>query len=159
MGKIIRNGINYGGTYDSATSVNYDNSNSGLNARTVQEGIDELSESLTSTSMNITPSVAAEYGYFVLRKYGNISMLSASNTGNGIKASITGSTLMCTLPEGYRPTEKITVASYHMAGGKTYPMYIDINADGSVYFRPFDNSSTEISTNLFWGGCVTWIVD
>lgn len=46
MGKIIRNGIEYGGTYDSATSVNYDNSVSGLNARTVQEGIDELNESL-----------------------------------------------------------------------------------------------------------------
>lgn len=46
MGKIIRNGIEYGGTYDSATSVNYDNSVSGLNARTVQEGIDQLNESL-----------------------------------------------------------------------------------------------------------------
>ena len=46
MGKIIRNGIEYGGTYDSAISVNYDNSVSGLNARTVQEGIDELNESL-----------------------------------------------------------------------------------------------------------------
>ena len=46
MGKIIRNGINYGGTYDSATSVNYDNSNSGLNAHTVQEGIDEVVDSL-----------------------------------------------------------------------------------------------------------------
>ena len=46
MGKIIRNGIEYGGTYDSATSVNYDNSVSGLNARTVQEGIDELNNSL-----------------------------------------------------------------------------------------------------------------
>lgn len=46
MGKIIRNGIKYSGTYDDATSVNYDNSISGLNARTVQEGIDELSESV-----------------------------------------------------------------------------------------------------------------
>ena len=46
MGKIIRNGIEYSGTYDSADSVNYDNSNSGLNARTVQEGIDELNDSL-----------------------------------------------------------------------------------------------------------------
>lgn len=46
MGKIIRNGIKYSGTYDDATSVNYDNSISGLTARTVQEGIDELSESL-----------------------------------------------------------------------------------------------------------------
>lgn len=49
MGKIIRNGIEYSGTYDSADSVNYDNSNSGLNARTVQEGIDRLSERLSGS--------------------------------------------------------------------------------------------------------------
>lgn len=48
MGKIIRNGIEYSGTYDSADSVNYDNSISGLNARTVQEGIDQLSENLAN---------------------------------------------------------------------------------------------------------------
>lgn len=44
MGKIIRNGIPYSGSYDNATSVNYDNSVSGLDARTVQEGLDELSK-------------------------------------------------------------------------------------------------------------------
>lgn len=44
MGKIIRNGIEYSGSYDDATSVNYDNSVSGLKANTVQEGIDELTK-------------------------------------------------------------------------------------------------------------------
>ena len=53
MGKIIRNGINYGGTYEDATSVNYDNTNSGLNARTVQEGIDELHGNVDVLSDNI----------------------------------------------------------------------------------------------------------
>ena len=42
MGKIIRNGINYGGTYEDATSVNYDGAASGLEARTVQEAVDEV---------------------------------------------------------------------------------------------------------------------
>ena len=42
MGKIIQNGIEYSGTYSNATSVNYDNTNSGLEAKTVQEGLDEL---------------------------------------------------------------------------------------------------------------------
>ena len=46
MGKIIQNGIEYSGTYSNATSINYDGSVSGLNAKTVQEGIDELSNSL-----------------------------------------------------------------------------------------------------------------
>ena len=46
MGKIIRNGVEYSGATEDATAVNYDNSLSGLNAQTVQEGIDELTESL-----------------------------------------------------------------------------------------------------------------
>ena len=50
MGKIIINGEEYSGTRDSATSVNYDNSVSGLNAGSVQEGIDELVEGLKNTS-------------------------------------------------------------------------------------------------------------
>lgn len=48
MGKIIRNGINYGGTYEDATSVNYDGSASGLEARTVQEAVDVLSDSFNN---------------------------------------------------------------------------------------------------------------
>ena len=42
MGKIIQNGIEYSGTYSNATSINYDSSVSGLNAKTVQEAVDEL---------------------------------------------------------------------------------------------------------------------
>ena len=53
MGKIVRNREVYSGTYDSATSVNYDNSNSGLPARTVQEGIDTLSEHITTINNNL----------------------------------------------------------------------------------------------------------
>ena len=51
MGKIIVNGEEYSGTRDSATSVNYDNSVSGLSAGSVQEGIDELAEGLKNTSV------------------------------------------------------------------------------------------------------------
>ena len=51
MGKIIRNGIEYSGTFDDATSVNYDNSVSGLKANSVQEGIDELADGLKNTSV------------------------------------------------------------------------------------------------------------
>ena len=51
MGKIKRNGIEYSGSSDDATSVNYDNSVSGLNANSVQEGIDELADGLKNTSV------------------------------------------------------------------------------------------------------------
>ena len=46
MGKIIRNGVEYSGATEDATAVNYDNSLSGLNAQTVQEAVDELTDSL-----------------------------------------------------------------------------------------------------------------
>lgn len=51
MGKIIKNDKVYSGTFDDATSVNYDNSVSGLNANSVQEGIDELADGLKNTSV------------------------------------------------------------------------------------------------------------
>ena len=50
MGKIIKNDKVYSGTFDDATSVNYDNSVSGLNANSVQEAIDELADGLKNTS-------------------------------------------------------------------------------------------------------------
>ena len=46
MGKIIRNGIEFSGTTDTANNINYDNSVSSLQARTAQEAIDELTDSL-----------------------------------------------------------------------------------------------------------------
>lgn len=65
MGKIIRNGIEYSGSYDNAISINYDNTNSGLNATTVQEGIDEIKEDLKPHA-NVNPIVnllTTETGY------------------------------------------------------------------------------------------------
>ena len=46
MGRIIRNGIEYGSGNENATNINYDGSVSGLEATTVQEAIDEMAESL-----------------------------------------------------------------------------------------------------------------
>ena len=65
MGKIIRNGIEYSGSYDNAISINYDNTNSGLNATTVQEGIDEIKEDLKPHA-NVNPIanlLTTETGY------------------------------------------------------------------------------------------------
>ena len=42
MGKIIRNGIKYSGTTNSADKINYNNTLSGLEAETAQEAFDEL---------------------------------------------------------------------------------------------------------------------
>lgn len=42
MGKIVRNGVTYGGSSTSAENVAYDNTDSGLEAVVVQDAIDEL---------------------------------------------------------------------------------------------------------------------
>ena len=42
MGKIIKNGIEYGGSTNEAVNINYDNSASGLSASSVQTAIYEL---------------------------------------------------------------------------------------------------------------------
>ena len=46
MGKIIRNGIEFSSTVDTANNISYDNSLSGLEATTTQKAIDEVAESL-----------------------------------------------------------------------------------------------------------------
>ena len=65
MGKIIRNGISFSGTRDTANNINYDNSLSGLNAKTTQEAIDEINSKVTAngsgSSSNIVYLTQAEY--------------------------------------------------------------------------------------------------
>ena len=57
MGKIIRNGIEFSGACEDATAVNYNNSLSGLEAQTVQEGLDEVSNSLGGLEFAIVDGV------------------------------------------------------------------------------------------------------
>lgn len=78
MGKIIRNGINYGGTYEDATSVNYDGTASGLEARTVQEAVDELSDSLSIKTFNCENNIRANNQPIQIFKIGNIAIISCS---------------------------------------------------------------------------------
>ena len=53
LGKIYKNGIQYSGTTDAATNINYDNSKGAIKAGNVQCAIDEIMET-TSQSRNIT---------------------------------------------------------------------------------------------------------
>lgn len=50
MGLIIRKGIQYGGSSDSAQKIKYDNATSGLSATNAQEAIDELSQNTPNSS-------------------------------------------------------------------------------------------------------------
>ena len=65
MGKIIRNGIPYSGSSNSARSINYDNTNSGLEAQTAQAAVDELNKKIAdidvSGASNIVYLTKAQY--------------------------------------------------------------------------------------------------
>ena len=65
MGKIIRNGIPYSGSSNSARSINYDNTNSGLEATTAQAAVDELNKKIedidVSGASNIVYLTKAQY--------------------------------------------------------------------------------------------------
>ena len=53
MGKIVRNGIEFCGTSDTADNIIYDNKESGLTATTTQNAIDELSENIDGLNESV----------------------------------------------------------------------------------------------------------
>ena len=65
LGKIYKNGIQYSGTTDAATNINYDNSKGAIKAGNVQGAIDEIMET-TSQSRTLTQ---AEYDALPDTKY------------------------------------------------------------------------------------------
>ena len=65
LGKIYKNGIQYSGTTDAATNINYDNSKGAIRAGNVQGAIDEIMET-TSQSRTLTQ---AEYDALPDTKY------------------------------------------------------------------------------------------
>ena len=82
MGKIIRNGIPYSGSSNSARSINYDNSNSGLEAQTAQAAVDELNKKIE----DIDVSGASNIEYLTQVEY---DALPASKETNGVEYRIT----------------------------------------------------------------------
>lgn len=97
MGKIIRNGIEFSGTSDSANNINYDNSVSGLEARTAQEAIDTLSVSLGGLKFGTDGD--GNYGYYgdddVLVPFkGSLELIS---TKQDVKTHPTGAVLTATV--------------------------------------------------------------
>ena len=141
MGKIIRNGIEYSGTYDSATSVNYDNSVSGLDARTVQEGLDELSkgskgafpvDNLLSTATDIP--LSANQGRVLDEK------ISTINESLEVFPKIVTATINASISKG--GTKTFNLASYIPSGYKMLNVIVRAND----YAFPYYNASNQIGT-------------
>lgn len=58
MGKIIRNGIEFSSTVDTANNISYDNSLSGLEATTAQKAIDEVVNNVSTLNESLEWKVA-----------------------------------------------------------------------------------------------------
>ena len=84
MGKIIRNGVEYSGACEDATAVNYNNSLSGLEAQTVQEGLDELSSNLGN--LKFAQDAEGNWGYI---PSGADAVIPFSSSGTSIYKSAT----------------------------------------------------------------------
>lgn len=110
MGKIIRNGIEYSGSYDNAISINYDNTNSGLNATTVQEGIDEIKEDLKPHA-NVNPIsnlLTTETGYALDATQGKVLDDKISAVSSSLNDLQTGVGVIST-------NEKVTISSFALS--------------------------------------------
>ncbi len=89
MGKIIKNGIEYGGSTNEAVNINYDNSVSGLSASSVQDAIDEI-VNIESITLTITPATGVTMHNYTCIWYSGLHLAclllrfsTSSNISNG----------------------------------------------------------------------------
>lgn len=126
MGKIIRNGVEFSGTLDNAANVNYNNELSGMEATTVQEAIDEITESLPVIQKGITIPVIMSYrhtggvyhGIIYSKNIGELTVISAKtyNDDNWAEIAIDASNITAVYVESVKGY-LISIA-YTDCGGK-----------------------------------------
>ena len=68
MGRIIRNGIEYGSGNENATNINYDGSVSGLEATTVQAAVDEVQGNIDTLNDSLEMKVDSYYSKYVFKR-------------------------------------------------------------------------------------------
>ena len=114
MGKIIRNGIEFSSTVNTANNISYDNSLSGLDATTTQKAIDEVAENLGGLSFGTDGE--GNYGYF-----GADGSLIPFKSNVDFEA-----TIRVTIGTQYRRTETGTIVDDYVTGIKTFNVkYVD----------------------------------
>lgn len=142
MGKIIRNGIEFSSTVDTANNISYDNSLSGLDATTAQKAIDEVVDSLeiwTSYSLAGVQNVTELAGGTGAN---NISLYQANEKGvKRVKLSLK---TLVNIPTGQYTKvayinqytlPKTQVLKMIMLNG-TYSAFLQIALDGTINIMP-----------------------
>lgn len=127
MGKIIRNGIEFSGTRDTANNINYDNTLSGLNAATAQEAIDELSADLGKDENGMTLHEKLDE---LLSKEGSSSF-----------------TTMSTLKQGNTDsTAKVTLCNYTFANKPNFLAILNWHTGNNIGYLSYKiNDGEEIN--------------
>lgn len=135
MGKIIRNGIEYCGTSDTADNIIYDNKDSGLESTTTQGAIDELSEKVKSGG-NIEYLTQAQY-----------DALSDDKLTNGVEYRITDAGSMGTAENVGYNNSKSGIAAVNVQDA--------IDGLNNSLVRKFDYTELMSGTEYYSSGEVT----
>lgn len=111
MGRIMMNGIQYGtGRRPTAEGVTYDNAESGMTAKNVQEAVDELNNGLTAEFFECTnPYNQYTSGQGVYLPQNKVVFI---NVRVGSTSNIAMDAPLLNVPEKYRPSELVTGSAF-----------------------------------------------
>ncbi len=149
MGKIYKNGILFAGSTDSAKSVAFDNTDTGLEADNVQEAIEEVKDKVdtdinnldtelnqkqdTLSAQNFSISLSCDSSLSdpqikMSRNYGKIVHINGaiSITSPGVWKTIGK------IPSGYRPIAQLYFPLYKLGEYSKNVLYVDNNGNFGV---------------------------
>lgn len=128
MPKIIKNGVTYIGTSDSAAAVSYDNTSSGLTATNAQGAIDEVNSGLSDKMDKVNPTGSGNFSF-------NATSISGTSNVNLCSGGIVGGT--CIFACGYGNTVGGTA---NIVGGYDNSISGTANIVGG-----YNNSASEVT--------------
>ncbi len=151
MGKIYKNGILFAGSTDSAKSVAFDNTDTGLEADNVQEAIEEVKNK--TEKLDVTDSILLANGismrYGTLFKIGNLMVMNCLLIS---ETPLPHNVIWMTISDLYLPSHNLNGA----AGGYTGDSYTDaqwsINCNTGVLRSVLESGKniTQMRLNISW---------
>ena len=145
MGRIIRNGIEYGSGNENATNINYDGTVSGLEATTVQAAMDELSESLDEINEILDFTISTN-GTF--RGMSTLKNNTVKINGYFSNLSITKGTNANVAVIPYKPRVYFQFPMVGLKDGVLYPMVGTLLTDGSISIYSAQEGMVECNLSI-----------
>ena len=165
MGKIIRNGIEFSSTVDTANNISYDNSLSGLEATTTQKAIDEVNKNVSELTESLvaedyTAQMTAGTNFSFLEKKlvvkNNRAVLNASGIANFKTANKKTIENAITIPSEIAPSFSITsgARAYYANGVITQVGAVILNSNGNITL-----ATDTANDAVYFGFNITWDID